>query len=524
MTATFTLADTYSLSGTTPNGVAFSPDGNYIVVAIESGDILLFDHTTPGTLVLVDTYTLATGRGTGVAFSPDGNYVGVATNGDYVLLDHTTPGSLSLAATLALAGPQLSTAFTPDGNYIAVGHQVSPYFSLLDHTTPGSLSLADTYTLPGQGQGVAVSPDSSYIAVAHAGSPYFTLLNQAAGVLSLADTYTLPGVGVSASFRPDGNFIAVGHGTGPFLTVLDHRTPGTVTLGATQGLNAVPYGVPYDPDGHFIVELGSDPELGAVEQLSASMLASGGGYSLQGNGPTFSNPLAIDPSGLYVVASNLVSGSPGTGMVTLLGSDFVPSTTPVPTTGDINYLSEVNPDTVTQQAGPEVTKVTGGGQSARSIMTFDLTGLSGTPVAAVLKMTSRAVTVFGGSGVVTGQVIAVHDLVGTYVGTEATWNDKSTGVPWSAPGGDYGLAKATYTFLDSVNGATDEVDVFDLIDFGVDTQAAFILKWDDEATVVGSFDDVQWADATLVVTIPTNTPAGATFSIASVAAHHLLLT
>jgi WD40 repeat protein len=135
----------------------------YIAVAHSFSPMFtLLDHTTPGSVSLAATYTTAgSGSSNGVAFSPDGDYIAVVlSTSSLTLLDHTTPGSVSLAATYSLAGTGYGVAFSPDGDYIAVAHGSSPRFTLLDHTTPGSVSLAATYSVTGVGTGfgVAFSP------------------------------------------------------------------------------------------------------------------------------------------------------------------------------------------------------------------------------------------------------------------------------------------------------------------------------------------------------------------------------
>jgi hypothetical protein len=109
-----------------------------------------------------------------------------------ILLNHTTPGTLSLATSYNnLGGNANDVAFTSDGNYLAAAHAGTPRLTVLDHTTPGSLSFAASYTLGGTANGVAFNPSNNYLAVAHSIAPRFTLLNHSAGSLSLAATYTL---------------------------------------------------------------------------------------------------------------------------------------------------------------------------------------------------------------------------------------------------------------------------------------------------------------------------------------------
>jgi hypothetical protein len=155
-TGAFSNLSTISQSGGDDpiEGVAFSPDGNYIahvITGVAYGGFFLFDHTTPGSLSLAATYPIQTvnNTGWGVNFSPDGNYIAVThtQSSRFTLLDHTTPGSVSLASTYSLSSVSYSPVFSPDGNYIAIGSQGAPYFTLLDHTTPGSVSLAATYVL-----------------------------------------------------------------------------------------------------------------------------------------------------------------------------------------------------------------------------------------------------------------------------------------------------------------------------------------------------------------------------------------
>jgi dipeptidyl aminopeptidase/acylaminoacyl peptidase len=146
------------------NAVAFEPvTGNYIA-AVNSANtprFILFDHTTPGSLTIGTTYAIGASP-ISVNWSPDGDYIAVALRGfigagsqPYInLLDHTTPGAISLAATYSLSDVATNARFSPDGKYIAVTWYSTPYFAILDHTTPGSLSLATTYTMNNYGSGL----------------------------------------------------------------------------------------------------------------------------------------------------------------------------------------------------------------------------------------------------------------------------------------------------------------------------------------------------------------------------------
>jgi len=122
------LAATYTTDATTSGFDAeFSPDGNYIAFSFNSSGVqdrfALLDHTTPGSVSLASSYQVG-GAATSVSFSPDGDYIAVAvlTANNVTLLDHTTPGSVSLADTYALPGGGNAVSFSPDGNYVAVSH------------------------------------------------------------------------------------------------------------------------------------------------------------------------------------------------------------------------------------------------------------------------------------------------------------------------------------------------------------------------------------------------------------------
>lgn len=162
---TLTYSATYLYSSSaTYNAVAFEPVTGDYIAAVNSANtprFILFDHTTPGSLTVGTTYAIGADP-ISVNWSPDGNYIAVALRGyigagnqPYInLLDHTTPGTISLAATYSLSNVATNARFSPDGNYIAVTWYSTPFFAILDHTTPGSLSLATTYTMNNYGSGL----------------------------------------------------------------------------------------------------------------------------------------------------------------------------------------------------------------------------------------------------------------------------------------------------------------------------------------------------------------------------------
>jgi len=248
---TVSISATYNAGSNLPASVSFSGDG-YIAVGMLGGDkLIVLDNTTTDALTFDAKQTETISQAYHARFSPDGNYVALAVNQDpRIRLYSYTPGNnLSRVAGLNLPQSGAHCNWSSDGNYLVVCNDATPNFRILDHTTPGSLSTATTYTINGDAKASAFNPDGDYLAVVSgtaAGEDDITLFSYSSGSITFETTYQRITDGGTIStglgWSADGNYLAYTQYTqNPYFILLDHTTPGSLSLAGTYTMSARPF-------------------------------------------------------------------------------------------------------------------------------------------------------------------------------------------------------------------------------------------------------------------------------------------
>ncbi len=251
-------------TGASPQAVAWSPNGNVIAVANQSGNSLqLFSFNRSGTPTQVGG-TIATGASSNpqsLAWSNDGRFIAVVNAGSSPSLQvyaYNTPGTpvqVGSSVTAGLSAP-FSVAWSPDGKFVALvnksGNNLQVY-AFNGTSTPAQIGSNATTNISSP-TSVAWSPDGASIVVANNGSTNiqvytFNGTSTPTVVGSTASTTTAP---VSASWSPDGTFIAVVAGTSLQIFSYSNSTPTLVGSAAVTG--AVPQAVTWSPDGRFVAQ------------------------------------------------------------------------------------------------------------------------------------------------------------------------------------------------------------------------------------------------------------------------------
>ena len=131
--------------------------GDYGIAAVDSSSLEPFFIDKKGSNCLGNLGFLS-GTANGVAFSPDGNYLAVAhVNGDRLTIVTTSDWSV-VSGTPSLPNTANGVAFSPDGNYLAVGHSGGNNLTVINTSNWSVVSA--TPSLPNTGQGVAFFLDS----------------------------------------------------------------------------------------------------------------------------------------------------------------------------------------------------------------------------------------------------------------------------------------------------------------------------------------------------------------------------
>jgi len=266
-------------TGTTPYGVAWSPDGRYILTcnSAGTGEIQIFSFNSSSGLSSSAVWTVVNALSNRFcAWSPDGKYIAICTN--------TTPGQLQIYSFNSISGPvSVGTVsntggnhpnyltWSPDGRFIAVSNGASANFSVYRFngnnipTLVGS-TVSTTYS-PGW---IAWSPDGKFISISSTSTSVVGIFSfNGVSSPSLFATITSASLSWGAAWSPDGRYLAVNCQATNVLQIFSfngRENPTQVGLNAPTGLG--PQGIAWSPDGRFITVGNNGTNANAIQIFS----------------------------------------------------------------------------------------------------------------------------------------------------------------------------------------------------------------------------------------------------------------
>jgi YVTN family beta-propeller protein len=280
-TATNSLVTVIPVPGARFYTVAVSPDGSLVYATnINQNEVTVIDAQTNSVITNIPVATFPYG----IAFSPDGALAYVTsesgTVGNTVSVINTATNSVLTTITVGAAATML--AVSPDGQHVYVDNWGSGTVSVID--TSSNL-VTTNINVGGHPYGIVFSPDGSHAYVAN-DDGNVSVIDTATN--SVVDTINLGVANVGIAISPDGTHLFVTHYTSsPTVTVIDTATDAVVGT----------------------INVGNVPEYPAIvgaPQLDHWQNSLGGNWATATNWnhgtPTASVAADIDATGTYSVA------------------------------------------------------------------------------------------------------------------------------------------------------------------------------------------------------------------------------
>ncbi len=318
-------------TGQGPEGVAWSPDGRFLVVVNSSSNTLQVYRLNassvppiPGSSESPTPVGGAVNTGSGsspqsVAWSPDGRFLAVANGGSsnntQVYQFNGSSAPTPVGSAVQLGSDPVSVAWSPDGRFFAVAVYESSW--LLVYQFNGS----STPTLLGAGTGtgtslfpnaVAWSPDGRFLAVVNLNSQASSSNTLQVYGFNGSSSPTLLGfvtaapnsIGQSVAWSPDGRFIAALYNAYPYtMQVYSFNGSSTLTsIGSAGGTGNEPLSVTWSPDGRFLAVVNESDGTLQVSRFNGGVL----GVVATGNASSSPNPYAVawSPDGRFIALVN----------------------------------------------------------------------------------------------------------------------------------------------------------------------------------------------------------------------------
>ena len=257
-TATNTVTATIAMPGTSPEGVAVTPDGSKVLVGLRTGNS---SEGNFGSIAVIDTASNTVTAQIGAAISPAGIVVSPDGKTAYFVNNNNNPSPdlwvLDLTTNtvtnkiLVNVWP-FTLAITPDGKKLyVVSSDFSPAVQVVDLTTNTPTASISVGNFP---EGVGITPDGSQVYVANYDDNTVSVIATATNTV----TGTVP-VG-SAPFlltvTPGGGAVWVANSGDTTISVIDTAT-NKVT--ATIPGGSVPGGIGFTPDGKtaYVADFGT---------------------------------------------------------------------------------------------------------------------------------------------------------------------------------------------------------------------------------------------------------------------------
>lgn len=239
--------------------VAFSPDGNVLIVGSWNDAIILLDISDPQAAIQLDMVPAHHNGLLNIALSPDGHTLASAGMSKAVILwDISNLRSVKQIGVLpGHAESVRSVAFSSDGRMLATGSEDGTII-VWDVSDPRYAKFMNVLTAGGIVYSVAFNSDGRTLASANGNGAVSLWEVDDSGQVALINRLAHPNIIYTIAFSPDGKTLASG-GEDDTVTLWDVSDPQSVAqLHILQGHQDFVKGLAFSPDGDTLASASGD--------------------------------------------------------------------------------------------------------------------------------------------------------------------------------------------------------------------------------------------------------------------------
>ncbi len=246
----------YRSLGGQVQGVAFSPDGRYIAADGNDGNVIanLLEKSN-GAIVNSRYVDDEANNINSIAYSPNGNYVAIALDLRWTFLWDLNSGAM-LGWGITDSSEVYDVAFSPDGRHLATGNDNGD-LTLWELDSWWTVVNKIDFKPGGNVKTVAFSPNGKYLAAdgydgRNTSVIIYDIINNKSVRQIDPDVYEVNAI----AFSPDGQYLAVG-GTDPEITIYRIGTAEITSVTAITEVTTIQtsgevYDLAWSPDGNMI--------------------------------------------------------------------------------------------------------------------------------------------------------------------------------------------------------------------------------------------------------------------------------